>query len=223
MQTCDWNLRRSCRPRGSPRRTRARGRGSGSRRGRTRPRTRRRLWRARPAARRRAWSPALCRASAARARTRRRPRACARRVVDQLRRQAAVGAEHGDARARGGARDLRAHPAAAFEAAAPLVMTLISALAHLALDVLALVANALALVRLGRALLADDRGGLADELLGDALDDHPRRLGHFELDALRRLRSAPGGSSRRRARGSCPSAARDSRRPGSPGASHSRP
>ena len=38
-------------------------------------------------------------------------------VVDQLRGQAAVGAEDGDARARGGAGDLRAHPAATFEPA----------------------------------------------------------------------------------------------------------
>src|SRR5215218_3786648 len=38
-----------------------------------------------------------------------------------------------------------------------------------------------------RPLLADDRGDLADLLLGVALDDHPRRLGHLELDALRRF------------------------------------
>ena len=38
-------------------------------------------------------------------------------VVDELRGEAAVGAEHGDARAVGGARDLRAHAAAALEAA----------------------------------------------------------------------------------------------------------
>src|ERR1017187_8965509 len=60
------------------------------------------------------------------------------------------------------------------------------ALADLALDVLALVANPLALVGLGRALLADDRRGLPDELLGDPLHDDARRLRHFELDALRR-------------------------------------
>src|SRR5450759_4304482 len=60
------------------------------------------------------------------------------------------------------------------------------ALAHLALDVLALVADALALVGLGRALLADDRRSLPDELLRDALDDHAGRLRHFEFDAVRR-------------------------------------
>src|SRR5215212_5533803 len=58
------------------------------------------------------------------------------------------------------------------------------ALAHLPLDVLALVADALALVGLRRPLLADDGGGLADLLLGVALDDHARGLGHLELDPL---------------------------------------
>src|SRR3954467_12990392 len=52
-------------------------------------------------------------------------------------------------------------------------------------DVLALVADALALVGLRRPLLADDGGDLADLLLGVALDDHARRLGHLELDPLR--------------------------------------
>src|SRR3954469_8395933 len=61
------------------------------------------------------------------------------------------------------------------------------ALAHLPGHVLALVADALALVRLRRALLADVRGDLADELLVDALDDDARRQRHLELDALRRL------------------------------------
>src|SRR3954469_12790606 len=59
-------------------------------------------------------------------------------------------------------------------------------LADLPGDVLALVADALALVGLRRALLADVRGDLADELLGDPLDDDARRLGHLELDALGR-------------------------------------
>src|SRR6185437_3399246 len=58
------------------------------------------------------------------------------------------------------------------------------ALPNLSLHVLALVANALALVRLGRALLADDRRRLAHELLGDAPHDHARRLWHLELDAV---------------------------------------
>src|SRR5919204_3709192 len=61
------------------------------------------------------------------------------------------------------------------------------ALAHLARDVLALVADPLALVGLGRALLADDRGDLADLLLGVPLDDHARGDRHLELDAVGRL------------------------------------
>src|SRR3954449_6313830 len=61
------------------------------------------------------------------------------------------------------------------------------ALADLPGDVLALVADALALVGLRRPLLADVGGELADLLLGVALDDHARGLGHLELDALRRL------------------------------------
>src|SRR3954462_1981545 len=61
------------------------------------------------------------------------------------------------------------------------------ALSHLPGDVLALVADALALVGLRRPLLADDGGDLADLLLGDPLDDHARGLGHLELDAVGRL------------------------------------
>src|SRR6478752_5376252 len=61
------------------------------------------------------------------------------------------------------------------------------ALTELPGHVLALIADALALVRLRRALLANDRGDLADDLLRVPLDDHARRLGHLELDALRRL------------------------------------
>src|SRR3954469_23264455 len=61
------------------------------------------------------------------------------------------------------------------------------ALTDLPGDVLALVADALALVGLRRPLLADDGGDLADLLLVVALDDHARGLGHLELDALRRL------------------------------------
>src|SRR2546421_1079182 len=59
-------------------------------------------------------------------------------------------------------------------------------LAHLSGHVLALVADALALVGLRRPLLADRGGDLADELLGDPLDDHARGLRDLELDAVRR-------------------------------------
>src|SRR3954452_9052441 len=60
-------------------------------------------------------------------------------------------------------------------------------LAYLSGHVLALVADALALVGLRGALLADDRGDLAHDLLGVALDDDARGHGHLELDPLRRL------------------------------------
>src|SRR3954447_20720740 len=56
------------------------------------------------------------------------------------------------------------------------------ALADLPGDVLALVADALALVGLRRPLLADDGGDLADLLLGVALDDDAGRDRHLELD-----------------------------------------
>src|SRR4051794_22424336 len=61
------------------------------------------------------------------------------------------------------------------------------ALAHLPGHVLALVPDALALVGLRRALLADVRGDLADELLGDAADDDAGRHRHLELDPVGRL------------------------------------
>src|ERR671933_2663171 len=60
-------------------------------------------------------------------------------------------------------------------------------LTYLPGHVLALVADALALVGLRRALLADDGGDLADLLLRVALHDDPRGLRDLELDALRRL------------------------------------
>src|SRR3954469_17223497 len=60
-------------------------------------------------------------------------------------------------------------------------------LAYLPGDVLALVTDALALVGLRRALLADDRRDLADNLLVVALDDDARRDRHLELDPLGRL------------------------------------
>src|SRR5207302_3231560 len=53
-------------------------------------------------------------------------------------------------------------------------------------DVFALVADALALVRLGRAHLADLGGSLADHLLVDAAHDNLRRHRHLEADALAR-------------------------------------
>ena len=52
---------------------------------------------------------------------------------------------------------------------------------------LAAVADALALVGLRRAALADVRGDLADQLLVDPADDDLGRLRDLELDPLRRL------------------------------------
>ena len=54
-------------------------------------------------------------------------------------------------------------------------------------DLLAAVADALALVGLRRAALADVRGDLADQLLVDPADDDLGRLRDLELDPLRRL------------------------------------
>src|SRR5687767_12986767 len=62
-----------------------------------------------------------------------------------------------------------------------------SAFADLPADVLALVADALALVRLRRPRLADIRGDLADGLLVGALDNDLGRRGHVEGDAGRSL------------------------------------
>src|SRR3954452_4366271 len=59
-------------------------------------------------------------------------------------------------------------------------------LTDLSPDVLALVADALALVRLRRANLADLGRGLADDLLVDAADDDLRRHRHLEGDPLAR-------------------------------------
>src|SRR4051794_18557073 len=60
-------------------------------------------------------------------------------------------------------------------------------LSDLAKDDLALVADALALVGLRRAQLADVRGDLPDGLLVDAAHDHLGRGGHLEADALGRI------------------------------------
>src|SRR5512135_2318471 len=59
----------------------------------------------------------------------------------------------------------------------------LAGLAGLAADVLAGVADALALVRLGLATGADPRRDLADELLVDAHDGQPGRVLDLEADA----------------------------------------
>src|SRR5512138_625542 len=63
----------------------------------------------------------------------------------------------------------------------------LAGLAGLAADLLAGIANALALVRLGLAGRADFRGHLADELLVDADDRQLRRVLQLEADPRRRL------------------------------------
>src|SRR5437870_709139 len=60
------------------------------------------------------------------------------------------------------------------------------ALAYFSSHVLALVANALALVRLRRPHLADLGRGLADELLVDPAHHDLVRRGHLELGSLTR-------------------------------------
>src|SRR5699024_6334193 len=64
---------------------------------------------------------------------------------------------------------------------------LLTSLSDLATDLLALVAHALALVRVGTAQLADVGGDLTDELLVDPLDREAGRVLDGEGDALRRL------------------------------------
>src|ERR1700756_3939537 len=71
--------------------------------------------------------------------------------------------------------------------ARPSLTVRLGTLANLSADVLALVADALALVRLGRANLANLCGRLADLLLVRALDDDLRRRRHVEADAGARL------------------------------------
>src|SRR5438045_7441467 len=63
----------------------------------------------------------------------------------------------------------------------------LAGLAGLAADLLAGVANALALVRLGLAGRADPGGDLADELLVDAEDGQPGRVLDLEADPGRRI------------------------------------
>src|SRR5215211_6540332 len=64
---------------------------------------------------------------------------------------------------------------------------LLAPLADLPGDVLALVADALALVGLGRALLAHAGGHLTYDLLRDPAHHHLRGSRHLEVDALGRL------------------------------------
>ena len=114
-------------------------------------------------------------------------------VVDHLRVDVLVGAEHREARARGGARDLLAHPAVPPLSVLTGLVRLIDVLVYFA-DLPALrrtrssgVADALALVGLGLADLADVGGDLADELLVDAPDDDAGRRGTSKVMPVGRL------------------------------------
>src|SRR6476619_8558929 len=69
----------------------------------------------------------------------------------------------------------------------PSLTVRLGTLADLPADVLALVADALALVRLWRAHLANLGGRLADHLLVRPLDENLRRRRHLEGDARTRL------------------------------------
>ena len=162
---------------------------------------------------------------AARARSRRPRRPGARRVVvDQLREHAAVGAKDRQARALGAAAHLRPDAAAAAQPAAVAWSgrPRQARLPTLRRDVLARVADALALVGLRRPGAADPRGDLADELLVDA-PDHDLRSGCGTSNSMPSGASPrPGASSPTPARAPCPAAARGSRRPGSRAASRSR-
>ena len=109
-------------------------------------------------------------------------------VVDELGEDPAIRAVDGEARTLGVADDAGADAAAAAQARLALGEDgHAGPLPDLAGDVLAAVADALALVGLGRAALADVRGDLADELLVDAAHDDFGRLRDLELDALGRL------------------------------------
>ena len=111
-------------------------------------------------------------------------------VVDDLGDDVLGGAEDGQARTGRGALDLLADPTMTTVAAQMLLLgdaaheDLLTGLAGLADDVLALVADALALVRLGLAEVADLGGHLADPLLVDATHDDLRGCRHLEADAV---------------------------------------
>src|SRR5690348_8194953 len=68
-----------------------------------------------------------------------------------------------------------------------MISLLLGGLAGLAPHALADVPDALALVRLGLAELADVGGDLADELLVEATHDDARRLRHLERNTFGRL------------------------------------
>src|SRR5829696_6822561 len=178
------SIRRPVHFRARRRRAPSRGRGSGSRRGR-RPRSRPPPpWRARRAARPRAWPGPSTSATSGRPRSSSPPPACGR-----PRRRSPGPGYPGSSGTRTGADARRCRApwrardgggAASIESSCRGSCALTDLPGH----VLALVADALALVGLRRALLADDRRHLAHGLLGDAADDDARGHRDLEVDSL---------------------------------------
>src|SRR6478752_5233123 len=112
-------------------------------------------------------------------------------VVDNLDEEVTGGARHDEAGTARGAGDLLATAHLATDAGGSLGLAalddhchgLLTGLSDLATDLLARVANALALVRVGLAQLADVRRDLTDELLVDALHREAGRVLDGEADA----------------------------------------
>src|SRR6476661_7870818 len=113
------------------------------------------------------------------------------RVVHDLDEEVTAGARHDEAGTGRGAGDLLATAHLATDAGGSLGLAalddhchgLLTGLSNLATDLLARIANTLALVRVGLAQLADVRRHLADELLVDALHREAGRVLDGEVDA----------------------------------------
>src|SRR4051794_16887028 len=126
---------------------------------------------------------------------RRRGHGLADRVVDDLDEEVTARARHDEAGTDRGAGDLLATAHLATDAGGSLALAalddhchgLLTGLSDLATDLLACVANALALVRVGLAQLADVGGDLADQLLVDALHREAGRVLDGKVDAVRSL------------------------------------
>src|SRR5450631_1950468 len=119
----------------------------------------------------------------------------AQRVVDDLHEDVPARTRHNQARTQRGPVDPLAHAQVTTTTRGALALGalddqchgLLTGLSDLAADLLACIANALALVRIGLAQLANVRGDLADELFVDALDREAGGVLNDEGDALRRL------------------------------------
>src|SRR6478735_1741303 len=116
-------------------------------------------------------------------------------VVDDLDEHVAAGPRHDQAGTQRRATELLAEPKVTATASGALALGalddhchgLLTSLSDLAADLLARIAHALALVRVGLAQLADVCGNLANLLLVDALDRESGRVLDGEGNALRRL------------------------------------